>query len=107
MTSSFSAAAAAGSVLACSSSVIRVVGARGIARCEGVAPIGHMEGCAWQICRRQILQMHVGKMGALPALTDTGTCAACRKHAAAATVGAPKRKKKARKPRSAKNNKRH
>ena len=49
MTSSFSAAAAAGSVLACSSSAIRVVGARGIAQCEGLVPIGLVEGCERQI----------------------------------------------------------
>ena len=43
------AAGAAGSVLACPSSVIWVVGARGIARCDGAAPMGHMEGCEWLI----------------------------------------------------------
>ena len=50
MTSSFSAAAAAGSLPTCSSCVIRVAGARGIARCEGAPPIGQMLGCEWQIC---------------------------------------------------------
>ena len=83
MTSSFSAAAAAGSVLACSNSVFRVAEARGIARCEGAATIGFVERCEWKISWRQVLhqvlQMHVGatKMTSSFSAAAAGSVLAC------------------------------
>ena len=87
MTSSFSAAAAAGSVLACFSSVIRVAGARGVARYEGAAPMGLVEGCEWNFSWRQvlhpILQVHVratkmtSSFSAAAAAGSLPTCSSC------------------------------